>query len=206
MSEASPIGQNIDNSIEHTEDTIELDNSFPKKTQSSNITIPLKEHQATLLKACRMLEDSCNNELEINNGSTITKIKSKFGIIGDMVGSGKTLTILAIIADKLELNNKLPKISVKSNLLVCHEEPINYHLNISSFNIIVVPHTIFKQWSETITKFTNLKYYGINNTKSLNNFKSIFNDEEQSKNFDSSIILISNTRFNEFIHLNLRLS
>lgn len=193
----------FNNTTSTSTDSFILDETFPKNSQPKDIIIPLKEHQLTLLHACRKLEDSCNNNIIVNTNFSEFKLKTKFGIIGDVVGSGKTLTILSIIADNPIIVNKLPKVSVKSNLVICYENSINSSFQVKPYNIIVVPHTIYKQWLETIQKFTKLKYFGINNTKTLEQFKEIFSNEEQSLNFDASIILISNTRFLEFINLNL---
>ena len=181
--------------------SIVLDDSFPKENQPKDIKIPLKVHQLALLKKCRELEDSSINPIYINNQeqNTNSEIKSKFGIIGDNVGSGKTLTILSIISNKNVLENKLPNL-IHKGLVTCSELSLN-EINIQPYNIIVVPHIIFKQWKETIEKFTDLPYFGINTNKALSNFKEYFTTEEKSKTFNAKIILITNTRFNDFVKL-----
>jgi len=181
--------------------SIVLDDSFPKENQPKDIKIPLKVHQLALLKKCRELEDSSFNPIYINNPeqNTNSEIKSKFGIIGDNVGSGKTLTILSIISNKNVLENKLPNL-IHKGLVTCSELSLN-EINIQPYNIIVVPHIIFKQWKETIEKFTDLPYFGINTNKALSNFKEYFTTEEKSKTFNAKIILITNTRFNDFVKL-----
>ena len=181
--------------------SIVLDDSFPKENQPKDIKIPLKVHQLALLKKCRELEDSSFNPIYINNPeqNTNSEIKSKFGIIGDNVGSGKTLTILSIISNKNVLENKLPNL-IHKGLVTCSELSLNEN-NIQPYNIIVVPHIIFKQWKETIEKCTDLPYFGINTNKALSNFKEYFTTEEKSKTFNAKIILITNTRFNDFIRV-----
>jgi len=189
---------------------INLDDSCPRSEQPLSIKLELKTHQLTLAKRCRDLEDSSNFPLNINNDveNSNVKLKSKFGVICDSVGSGKTLSVLSLIAAENTLKNKLPKLSVKSNLIACYEEN-NTEIQVQPYNIIVVPHTIFKQWKETIDKHTDLKCYGINNSKTFDKFVNIFSkpvhgeDDEAYKSFDYQIILISNTRFNDFMYLNL---
>jgi hypothetical protein len=183
--------------------SIVLDDTYDKETQPDNIKVPLKIHQLTLLKKCRELEDSSSNPIKITNTpqNSTSEIKSKFGIIGDSVGSGKTLTILSLISKKNTLENRLPNL-IHKGLVTCSEVSLN-ECNVKPYNIIVIPHIIYKQWKETIETYTDLKYYGINTTKSFDKFKDYFNTEEKSKTFDANIILIINTRFNDFIHLEL---
>ena len=184
-------------------DSIVLDDSNPKDTQPKEIKIPLKTHQLTLLKKSRELENSSHNSIKLYDSSnnTESELKSTFGIIGDIVGSGKTLTILAIIAKKNLLQNKLPKMMNKGTI-TCTEISLDEY-DVKPYNIIVVPHTIYKQWVSTIENYTTLKYFGINNKKSFEAFSEIFKSDETSKAFDAKIILVANTRFADFNRLNL---
>lgn len=182
-------------------DSIVLDQTCPKETQPKDIKIPLKQHQLSLLHKCRELEDSSHNPIIINNetNNTESELKSKFGIIGDIVGSGKTLTILALISKQPLLKNKLPRV-IHKGIVSCSEISLEEQ-NVLPYNVIIVPHTIFKQWKSVIEDLTDLKFYGINNKKTLIKFKEIFSSEETSNTFDSQIILISNTRFHEFMYI-----
>ena len=180
-------------------DSIVLDQTCPKETQPKDIKIPLKQHQLSLLHKCRELEDSSHNPIIINNetNNTESELKSKFGIIGDIVGSGKTLTILALISKQPLLKNKLPRV-IHKGIVSCSEISLEEQ-NVLPYNVIIVPHTIFKQWKSVIEDLTDFKFYGINNKKTLIKFNEIFSSEETSNTFDSQIILISNTRFHEFM-------
>jgi len=184
-------------------DSVVLDDSFPKDTQPSDIKIPLKTHQLTLLKKCSELENSSNVSIKLHDtvNNTESEIKSTFGIIGDIVGSGKTLTILSLIAKQPFLTNKLPKMISKGSI-TCIETSLSV-TTVKPYNIIVVPHTIYKQWASTIEEHTTLKYFGINNKKTLEVFKEIFTSEASSNDFDMPIILVSSTRFSEFNSLTL---
>ena len=179
-------------------DSVVLDDSFPKETQPTQILLPLKRHQLTLLQKCLDLENSSNVPIKLNDpiNNTESELKSTFGIIGDIVGSGKTLTVLSIIAKKNTLQNKLPKLFGKGSI-TCTEISLA-DCNVEPYNIIVVPHTIYKQWKTAIEDYTTLTYFGINNTKSLDTFKEIFSKEDTAKEFNKQIILVSNTRFSEF--------
>jgi len=185
-----------------------IDDSFPLAKQPSSIKTELKTHQLALLKKCSDLEMSSNKPIMIQNGENSTiEFKSKFGIMGDIVGSGKTLSMLSLIANKAALNNSLPMISMKSNLVSFVEHHDTLPTQIIPINIIVVPHTIYKQWCETIEKCTNLTYYGINNTKSMSQFIDIFDDtknDEAYLSFNKQIILVSNTRFNDYMKISVK--
>ena len=95
---------------------------------------------------------------------------------------------------------------VVSSLLLCsklkiEEEPTSNH------NIVIVPHTIFKQWETSIKEHTNLKYLPFNNKKSIQIFRDIFNDVNEDGTFKSMkghILLVSSTRISEFMNLNLK--
>ena len=184
-------------------DSIVLDDTFSKDTQPKDIKIPLKTHQLTLLKKCSDLENSSHNPIILHDtdNNTESELQSTFGIIGDIVGSGKTLTVLAIIAKQNMLKNKLPKMMHKGTITCTERSLVDY--DVKPYNIIVVPHTIYKQWVSAIKNYTNLKYFGINNKKSFETFCEIFNSEETATEFDSTIILVSNTRFADFNKLNL---
>jgi hypothetical protein len=183
--------------------SIVLDDGYDKETQPKHIKLPLKVHQLTLLKKCRELEDSSINPIKLTNtqNNSSSEIKSKFGIIGDTVGSGKTLTILSIISKQNVLENRLPNL-IHKGLVTCSEESLN-ECNVKPYNIIVIPHIIFKQWKEIIETYTDLTYYGINTNKALDKFKDYFTTDEKSNTFNAKIILITNTRFNDFINLDL---
>jgi len=185
-------------------DSVVLDDTFPKDIQPKEIKIPLKTHQLTLLKKCSDLENSSHNPIKLHDtiNNTESELQSTFGIIGDIVGSGKTLTVLALIAKQTMLKNKLPKMMNKGTITCTERSLVDY--DVKPYNIIVVPHTIYKQWVSTIEDYTTLKYFGINNKKSFESFIDIFKSDEKSKEFDSTIILVSNTRFADFNRLNLQ--
>ena len=117
-------------------DSIVLDDSFPKETQPEQIKLPLKQHQLTLLNKCIELENSSNVPIKLQDTThnTESELKSTFGIIGDIVGSGKTITVLALIAKQITLKNKLPKVYGKGSI-TCTETSLN-DLLVEPYNII----------------------------------------------------------------------
>ena len=171
---------------------IQMNDTFPKVEQPEKIKIPLKPHQLTMISRCKVLEDSSNNPLIIRDAEHIKEFKTKFGIIGDVVGSGKTFSVLGLIASDQFVKTRLPK--VYSNPFVNYCESSISEFEINKLNIIVVPHTIFKQWVEAIEKFTSLSFIGINNTKTEKEFFRIYDSDEEFAKVDHQIVLVSNTR------------
>ena len=156
--------------------------------QPSNWKVRLKDHQLSLVYKCIDLE---NNGVEFADDVYLDcrfeKIKSNIGLIGDKVGSGKTLSILALIA-----SNKYPLVRFKHTQMYGFNN-INVELKDTSYdyikfdvNLIVVPHSIVKQWENSIkTTDPTLKYYVVNTTKSLNKLDDKFKEVD--------IILVSGT-------------
>lgn len=197
-------------SVNHTTTTLNctiITDLFPLAKQPNNISIPLKTHQLALIHKCRELEQSIETGIDDSN----YYYKSKIGIIGDKVGSGKTLSVLGIISNKKILqNNELPMTVNKSSLIYYKQNNHNQIENeyFKPYNIIVVPHTILNQWRDTINNCTNLSFFEISNKKTLVQFTDIFNNTKNNDSYKTftkyDIILISNSKYNEFCMLNLK--
>ena len=66
-------------------------------------------------------------------------------------------------------------------------------------NVIVVPHTIFSQWSNAIKTYTNIDFYEVRNTKTLNAFKTEYEKTLPQDRIQKPIILkLSNKFFRKF--------
>lgn len=178
-----------------------LNESDEKIQQPEKITLELKPHQRTLVNACINLENKSNEYTEFENydGSVKSEMKTRLGVICDLVGSGKTLSVLSLIATKNDINNtseifnteysnladKLINFKFTSKL---SDININYPIPI---NVIIVPHTIYKQWANTITNYTTLNYIGVYNKKTFEKFEEVLD----SYYIDNDILLISSTKY-----------
>ena len=138
-------------------------------TQRSNqpplIKTKLKEHQLAMIHEMTSLETPVRKKLKIEGGNNSSySFETQFGCICDKVGSGKSLTVLGLIASKPFLS---PSRNVKSNFngLVSIYEEIAFNLPI---NLLVVPHGIISQWISYLDSDTELDYTIVNNTKTLN--------------------------------------
>ncbi len=169
----------------------ELTDNCDKSIQPPNFGVKLKSHQLAAIKSCIDLE---NNGVDMQQDRILEErfknIKSNIGVLGDKVGSGKSYTILGLIA-----SNETPLIKFNHTMIYGNNN-INVDLKDRDIdrrkvmtNIIVVPHSIVKQWEKCIQNAdANMKYCIVNTTKSLTNF--------EEKDLDSlKILLVSGTFF-----------
>lgn len=179
---------------EHVYD-IEIQTSDPNLIQPENINIPLKPHQLAALHKMYLMEkhgkvfynvaDPSRHIMDIHSRRSISirgnfNIKSNVGILGDIVGYGKTLTALGII----DANNITPKVanegetpSVAGSIYQDPEMVYSYNSrNYANFTatcektdtlpqerfirttLIVVPRgPVYVQWENAIRQQTKLK-------------------------------------------------
>lgn len=175
-----------------------LDDSNGVSPQPAGITIDMKPHQLTILKAAINLETT---DIEIiGNGNKKHIMKTKFGVLCDNVGAGKSLQMLAIIANSKSCKKEIDYHYSLHDLVSINtfqddiQEPNNLDIN-----ILVVPHTIIKQWSKYIEDYTTLSYIQINGKKHLDDFIKKVNDNGKSALNDKDIILVSSTKYRDFV-------
>lgn len=158
------------------------------------IITELKPHQKTSLFQAEILESS--NKINIGDQ---TIFNSKIGILCDNVGSGKSLTILSIIANNKNIyDEKIKTYGNCNNLVNIFKKSIFDNTNFINTNILVVPHNIFKQWEKYILNDTKLKFKAISTNKHI---RELF-ESEQKENIikldEYDIVLVSSTRYNTF--------
>lgn len=151
----------------------------------NNFTIDLKLHQK------RMLYEMIQKE-NINN-----RISSGINmfVLADQQGSGKSIEILSLIAEKPIINN----INISNKLMFNSNNHIGFTIKPTiqfKSNLIIVPYYLFKQWDFYINKFTKLSCLKINSKKIINqiNFTDIVNNK-----YD--IILIKSTLYKYFFDI-----
>lgn len=158
---------------------LDIDEKSPKAEKPSKIKLPLKAHQLACLQKALTMEQQGYinyfiNDSRILNGKNVNKIKigSNIGILGDIVGYGKTLTALSIIAasplDQIHINNKM-------NVSYCNSMNYSYisyetenqsilQNDIINSTLVIVPRgPVYVQWEKTIKENTTLKYLAIEN-------------------------------------------
>ena len=157
-----------------------LNNTCPKIDQSPNIKLQLKEHQKTAIYHMRKLEDARSithnydeEQFYLSNYTLKTlglqhhdikeiQINTSYGVLADKVGSGKTLMIVGLINNKIQLDdcNKILSSSLYSSV------QIKDNKKCLKTNLILVPHSLTTQWHEAF-KNSKLKYYIITKRKEI---------------------------------------
>ena len=170
-----------------------LTQTSPRHAQPEGINIPLKPHQLALIHAMESREEASLNGLK--QGNIITY--SNFGIIGDSVGTGKSLVILSHIAQLRKHKQKsytrriLHPLSIP-NFFSVFDKTFS---DSSGNNLIVVPHTLYRQWQTYITTQTSLDIYFVKSTKTLNTDSVTLRDKVGK----SDATIVSNTLYSEFM-------
>jgi hypothetical protein len=197
---------------------IELDSNSMRCGQPSKIKKNLKPHQlACLYKAIYMENVGTikykSRDVSLNNNPYTVKISTNIGIIGDIVGYGKTLTALSIIAhnplDNIHINTT--KIhSFNSNKAYNYFTAQTENLNLPNLDtminstLIIVPRgPVYVQWEKTLKESTDLKYIAIDD---LNYIKKnmpplIDNNERQIIEYFNQfdVVLIKNTTLDRLL-------
>jgi len=140
-----------------------LDLSYDVIDEIKGLKTRLFQHQKTAIKAMIDLEN--NRKLNLGDYS----IEFNMGFLTEPVGSGKSIDILGLI-----LANNV----VYINNIVCYNSRhCPPHIEIKKFdlpkvktNIIIMNNTVIRQWEKTITDFTDLKYFTIENLVTLREF------------------------------------
>lgn len=165
-----------------------LTDSSPRSETPSEIKIPLKPHQAALLHSMHELEYNLRNGLTAPDKSTLY---SRYAILGDAVGAGKSLTVLAHIAAMKNKKLTNPAYYHKHSTPYMYSTWSTPHSDKKKATLIIIPHSLYRQWVQYITTQTTLK---IAQCKS----KAFLNDETDAKKkiLQSDAILVSNTMYN----------
>ena len=204
---------------------IEIDSFSPRSSQPDKINKILKPHQlACLYKAIHMENvGSINYKIKKNNINLPAssndmnydniKISTNIGILGDIVGYGKTLSALSIIAhnplNNIHVNNVMVN-SYHSNkaynyftAISDNKKTPNIQEMISSTLIIVPRGPVYVQWEKTLRDNTTLNYIAIDSLtyikKNLPEY-NLNNEREIIDYFNKyDVVLIKNTTLSRFL-------
>ncbi len=156
--------------------------------QPSQIKISLRPHQKAILYEMELREQQLSKGMDLSGA----RIYSRFSFLGDGVGVGKSLMVLGHIA-RLQYLPPIPSIpsldpnsttQMYSLLDTAQPNPRN-----EIGCLIVVPHTLYRQWQVYIKDQTTLKFFGIQTKKSLEG------DNILTKVRDADVVLVSNTLY-----------
>lgn len=199
--------------------TILTDND-EKITQPKSIKIELLNHQKTMIHKMLCIEET--GTIKINDcvvksfnifdiPGNQAELKTNIAILGDKVGSGKTLMIISLITIKKQIPDRLIELG-GSQYYSIKLKPSSPLLKT---NLIIVPHKILSQWSESFEKYSpNLNIYSIDENKKIddmvkiikikrkdpNGFEYIEENEKliENKIYNYDVIIISENLYRRF--------
>ena len=156
----------------------------------NSLKVPLRTHQQAALYEMEKRERSLLGGLDCS-GETLY---SSYGILGDSVGVGKSLMVLGHISRLSTIPPLKASITMgNSSSDNVFSTKYNEFTDLSEAgSLIIVPHTLFRQWADYIKKQTNLKALVIDKRKCF---------ESESFKADliaADIVLVSNTLYKEF--------
>lgn len=188
---------NYDNIIYNTE----LNYDSPRIIQPIKIKKELKPHQLACVFKATMMENF--RKIKYSSGEVI---ETNIGILGDIVGYGKTLTALSIVA-----HNNLNNILVNDEKIISQHSLKKYNYfkltssnknlpilnNMINATLIIVPRgPVYVQWLRTLREQTDLKYLAIDNLNFITKIMPKYNDNEEeiAEYFNKyDVVLIKNT-------------
>ena len=157
---------------------------------ADTLKVTLRSHQQAALYRMEQTERNLLGGLDCS-GETLY---SSYGIMGDSVGVGKSLMVLGHIA----------RLSVIPPLVSCMAMGLSSTNNVFSIkqntftdlseagSLIIVPHTLFRQWSDYIKKQTNLKAVLMDKRRAITS--ETFTQDIMA----ADVVLVSNTQYKEF--------
>jgi hypothetical protein len=188
----------------------ELDDSHPKCVNVPELKIALMNHQKTSIYHAEMIERNEGIRIEFKEPEysvfysrdedieELRNIYFNFGIIACKVGSGKSFVALAMIIRNPLLNfNRMVSSHFNSNCFSFKKiNTINYTV---STNIILVPHNLFHQWQEYLTKTTSLDVIYISSKVTFDKFSLAASIAENIEGLTTNkVYLISAKQWNNF--------
>jgi hypothetical protein len=172
-----------------------LTSDSPFAKQPPHITSPLRLHQLTILDAMKIKEETLRTGYKIPD--TEETLFSNYAFLGDRVGVGKTLMVLGHISQMSAL--PMQPLAVLSNL---HPQSTSACFSIGPMqptnnlytSLVVVPHTIYKQWETAIRTQTTLQAHFLKTQRDLDK-DSLLNSLKTSP-----LTLVSNTLLPVFLN------
>lgn len=175
--------------------------------QPPDILVPLKQHQRAVVHAMK------DHEIQGMNGILYKKSTTfmNYGILGDEVGSGKSLAILAFIAERKAAPIDIKKHQLypysRSNLFTTY---VHTHPAPRTPALIVVPHTLYRQWQEYCKKQTRLDVFYAKSIKDL--APALLSETDASGCLvkqkaliqslqTADVVLVSNTMYSDIQHV-----
>ncbi len=168
-------------------------NSPTVDAEPDTLKVTLRAHQQAALYAMESYERTLLSGMKCKN----EVFYSNYGILGDSVGVGKSLMVLGHIGRLSSIPPLESFTTVRSN-----SSQNVFSIQSKKFNdaseancLIIVPHTLFRQWADYIKKQTNLS------CMLLDKAKTLVEENFQRDILSAQVVLISNTLYREYCSL-----
>jgi len=191
----------------------QLTETSPQAEQPSSIKTALRPHQLTLLDAARALETKATmKHIDLEEPQLLTR----YGVIGDRVGAGKSLVALSLVRDApVEQAQLTLKEGGVARLIGLRRMPAvqewnwgdlsgvdlykqmfpvagaRFHSKVALF---IVPHNVTQQWEAYIRDQTNLKAYMVKKTRDCDYERDGFYRDV----FTADLVVVSCTMLRKF--------
>ena len=173
--------------------------THPQITQPASIKIPLREHQRTSAGSMKVHEDRMLNGLtQYDPSGSAYHTRGSAGILGDPVGAGKSLTILAYIAHHKE-NPPTDPIIRMTNIRNASKTGYTIHTTTrdrsdpkNCKNLVVVPYSIIPQWRQYVSTQTTLKAHIVKTRADISSNLTPIQAAD--------LTIVSSTMFSQFIY------
>jgi superfamily II DNA or RNA helicase len=169
-----------------------LDENSIRLPTPPQIKVPLRDHQQALLAAMVEREQQMMTGIPLDESTFYSRV----GVLGDQVGSGKTLVALAHIALTCQQN-----LAYKRCISDGYQREHTFSIENVVVNpemgatLIIVPHILYRQWKTAIEKQTSLKCFFCSSKRDLGR-GSIVSDI-----INADCVLVSNTLYRYFDEL-----
>jgi len=170
-----------------------VNSESPLCDQPPNIKVGLRPHQLGVIQRMSSLEKNLREGYDICG----EKLYSRFGVLGDSVGVGKSLMILGHIS-RMKQEASLNEEQYLNPMSTSYIYSIKTHKIKDLSNcpaLLVVPHTLFRQWQDYIEKQTDLNGFLVKSRKTLNA------TDFHRKISSCDLVLISNTLIGPLLDL-----
>jgi len=194
----------------------QLQESSPQAEQPASIKTALRPHQLSLLAAARSLEAKANmNTIDLQKPQLLTR----YGVIGDRVGAGKSLVALGLVRDppvkqsQLTLKEggvarliglrQMPAVQtwdqawsdLSGEDLYRQMFPISHSKFHSGTALFIVPHNVAQQWEAYVRDQTTLNAYFVRRTRDCDYERAGFYRDV----FTADLVVVSCTMLRKFM-------
>ena len=159
--------------------------------------LPLHAHQKGVIAKMETIENELITGTNLNNNENVF---SNYAILGDSVGVGKSLMVLGHIArmnmiPPLKKYNTIHRLSTSNFFSI--KRKIYSDLSEAGC-LLIVPHTLFRQWTDYIQKQSKISNFCIARLSQVTS--TTFKEDV----FAAEVVLISNTLLKPFIQLSMQ--